>query len=170
MKTVNSGIVRRIDDLGRIVIPKEMRRIANIKEGDPFEVGVVNGCIVLEKYTGEIDENTGLPISPKQETITPTPKKIKLYIDTCEQKAYKTLQELIPVMADNGDLTTFEEWLCNNYSASSFWEKINEIYKGDFVKANQELRKEYEDYAFGEAQELLKCIRNNDYIEIEVEI
>ena len=31
-----TGIVRRIDDLGRVVIPKEMRRTMRIKEGDPF--------------------------------------------------------------------------------------------------------------------------------------
>ena len=50
MKTVNSGIIRRIDDLGRVVIPKEMRKMANIREGDPLEVGIANGCIIFEKY------------------------------------------------------------------------------------------------------------------------
>ena len=33
-----TGIVRRIDDLGRIVIPKEIRRSFRIKEGDPLEI------------------------------------------------------------------------------------------------------------------------------------
>ena len=33
-----TGIVRRVDDLGRIVIPKEIRRTARIKEGDPMEI------------------------------------------------------------------------------------------------------------------------------------
>lgn len=36
-----TGIVRRVDDLGGIVIPKEIRRILKIREGDPLE-----GCIV----------------------------------------------------------------------------------------------------------------------------
>lgn len=33
-----TGIIRRIDDLGRVVIPKEIRRTAGIKEGDPLEI------------------------------------------------------------------------------------------------------------------------------------
>lgn len=168
MKTVNSGIIRRMDDLGRVVIPKEMRKIAGIKEGDALEIGVANGCIIFEKYTGEIDKETGNPIPPKQET--PSPKKITLYVDTYEQKAYKTLEELIPIMADNEDITTFEEYLCNCYTASSLAQEVEEIYKGDWVKANQELRKDYEDCVFGEAQDLLNNIRINDYITIEVEL
>lgn len=170
MKTVNSGIVRRMDDLGRIVIPKEMRKMANIKEGDPFEVGVANGCILLEKYTGEIDEETGKPIPPKQETPTPIPKKIKLYIDTYDRKAYKTIEEIASAMADNGDISSFEDWLCNNYNAQSFFNEIKELYNGDFVKASDELRKEYNDDIIGEVQDLLDNLRNNDYVEIEVEI
>ena len=33
-----TGVVRRIDDLGRIVIPKEIRKVLRIKEGDPLEI------------------------------------------------------------------------------------------------------------------------------------
>ena len=33
-----TGVVRRIDDLGRIVIPKEIRKVLRIKEGDPIEI------------------------------------------------------------------------------------------------------------------------------------
>ena len=35
-----TGIVRRIDDLGRVVIPKEIRRVLKIREGDPLEIFV----------------------------------------------------------------------------------------------------------------------------------
>ena len=35
-----TGIVRKIDDLGRVIIPKEIRRSMNIKEGDPLEIFV----------------------------------------------------------------------------------------------------------------------------------
>jgi len=43
--------VRRFDDLGRIVIPKEIRRALNLTEGDPMEIGVnEKGQIVLDKY------------------------------------------------------------------------------------------------------------------------
>ena len=47
-----SGIVRRVDELGRVVIPKEMRRILRIKEGEEMEVSVLNNSeIILKKYS-----------------------------------------------------------------------------------------------------------------------
>lgn len=49
-----TGIVRRIDDLGRVVIPKEIRRTMKIKEGDPLEIFVGNGGVVLKKYREDI--------------------------------------------------------------------------------------------------------------------
>lgn len=47
-----TGIVRRIDDLGRVVLPKELRRTMNIKEGDPLEIFVDGDQIILKKYEG----------------------------------------------------------------------------------------------------------------------
>lgn len=46
-----TGIVRRIDDLGRIVIPKEIRRSMGIREGEAMEIYLENNRICLEKYT-----------------------------------------------------------------------------------------------------------------------
>lgn len=46
-----TGVVRRIDDLGRIVIPKEIRRNFKINEGDSLEIFVDNNGIVLKKYS-----------------------------------------------------------------------------------------------------------------------
>ncbi len=47
-----TGIVRRIDDLGRIVVPKEIRRVMRIREGDPLEIFTgKDGEIVLKKYS-----------------------------------------------------------------------------------------------------------------------
>lgn len=47
-----TGIVRRIDDLGRVVIPKEIRRTMRIREGDPLEIYTEsNGEIVFKKYS-----------------------------------------------------------------------------------------------------------------------
>lgn len=47
-----TGIVRRIDDLGRIVIPKEIRRTLRIREGDPLEIFTDReGGIILKKYS-----------------------------------------------------------------------------------------------------------------------
>ncbi len=52
-----TGIVRRIDDLGRVVIPKEIRRTMRIKEGDPLEIYTDrDGEVIFKKYSpiGEI--------------------------------------------------------------------------------------------------------------------
>jgi len=54
-----TGIVRRIDELGRIVIPKEIRRTLRIREGDPLEIYTESdGGIILKKYSpiGELSE------------------------------------------------------------------------------------------------------------------
>ncbi|MBR2786214.1 MAG: stage V sporulation protein T [Clostridia bacterium] len=54
-----TGVVRRIDDLGRVVIPKEIRKTLRIKEGDPLEIFTdKEGEIILKKYSpiGELSE------------------------------------------------------------------------------------------------------------------
>ena len=51
-----TGIVRRLDDLGRIVIPKEIRRTMKIKEGDPLEIFMdEDGGVVFKKYDAYAD-------------------------------------------------------------------------------------------------------------------
>ena len=45
-----TGIVRRIDDLGRVVIPKEIRRSMKLREGDPLEIFVEGDGIIFKKY------------------------------------------------------------------------------------------------------------------------
>ncbi len=55
-----TGIVRRIDELGRVVIPKEIRRTLRIRESDPLEIFTdKDGGIILKKYSpiGELSEN-----------------------------------------------------------------------------------------------------------------
>ena len=54
-----TGIVRRIDDLGRVVIPKEIRRTMRIREGDPLEIFTNNsGEVIFKKYSpiGELSD------------------------------------------------------------------------------------------------------------------
>ena len=54
-----TGIVRRIDDLGRVVIPKEIRRVLRIREGDPLEIFTEkDGEVIFKKYSpmGELAE------------------------------------------------------------------------------------------------------------------
>lgn len=62
----STGIVRKVDELGRIVIPREIRRVNDIKERDPLEIFVEQDKIILKKFdhreacmiTGEIrDDN-----------------------------------------------------------------------------------------------------------------
>lgn len=47
----STGIVRRVDELGRIVIPKELRTVLTINIGDSLEVFTEDQCIILRKYT-----------------------------------------------------------------------------------------------------------------------
>ena len=46
-----TGIVRRVDDLGRIVIPKEIRRNLGLREGEAMELFLENDCVCLKKYS-----------------------------------------------------------------------------------------------------------------------
>ena len=46
-----TGIIRRVDDLGRIVIPKEIRQNLGIHEGDPLEIFLHEDCICFRKYS-----------------------------------------------------------------------------------------------------------------------
>nr|WP_304059088.1 AbrB/MazE/SpoVT family DNA-binding domain-containing protein [Enterocloster clostridioformis] len=48
-----TGIIRRVDDLGRIVLPKEVRRKVGISEGTPMEIFTSDEGIVLKKYYPE---------------------------------------------------------------------------------------------------------------------
>ena len=46
----NCGIVRRVDNLGRIVLPKELRNVLDIPEGTPLEIYTEGETIILKKY------------------------------------------------------------------------------------------------------------------------
>jgi len=47
----STGIVRKVDELGRVVIPVELRKVLAIKEKDPIEIFVEEDQIILKKYT-----------------------------------------------------------------------------------------------------------------------
>ena len=52
-----TGILRRIDDLGRIVIPKEIRRSMGIRDGEALEIFIEKDAIILKKYhVNDLDE------------------------------------------------------------------------------------------------------------------
>lgn len=75
-----TGIVRRIDDLGRVVIPKEIRRTLRIREGDPLEIFTDReGQIILKKYSpiGEL----GTFAKEYAETLAQTAGHITCIVD-----------------------------------------------------------------------------------------
>ena len=51
-----TGIVRRVDDLGRVVIPKDIRRYLGIQEGDPLEIYVEGNSVIYQKYAPRMME------------------------------------------------------------------------------------------------------------------
>ena len=54
----STGIVRKIDRLGRIVLPVELRRTLDISEKDPLEIFVKGGSVILKKYVPENNSNS----------------------------------------------------------------------------------------------------------------
>lgn len=81
-----TGIVRRIDDLGRIVIPKEIRRTLHLREGDPLELFLDKNGICLQKYSalGTLSEDylriaTAMAAKSKLHPIAIYDTKVKLY-------------------------------------------------------------------------------------------
>lgn len=78
-----TGIVRRIDDLGRVVIPKEIRRVLRIREGDPLEIFTDrDGEVIFKKYSpiGEL----GAFASQYAETLH---KTCELSVVICDRDA-----------------------------------------------------------------------------------
>lgn len=59
---MNTGMVRKIDDLGRIVIPAETRRLFQIREGDPLSISIQDDAIMIRKleatcvFCGSVDD------------------------------------------------------------------------------------------------------------------
>ena len=79
-----TGIVRRIDDLGRIVIPKEIHRTCHLREGDPIEIYLgENGEIILQKYG----------LEPEITAFRDTIKEISEYLDYDERKSFLHVQK-----------------------------------------------------------------------------
>mgnify|MGYP004531239385 CR=1 FL=1 len=79
-----TGIIRRTDDLGRVVIPKEIRRTLRIREGDPLEIFIEKDCVCFKKYSalGSLDEETlRIAQSMAQQTFK---HQIAIYDDVCK--------------------------------------------------------------------------------------
>ncbi|MFK3958595.1 AbrB/MazE/SpoVT family DNA-binding domain-containing protein [Guptibacillus hwajinpoensis] len=96
----STGVVRKIDELGRIVIPKELRRTLDINVKDPIEIFTSENRVVLQKYqadmacmiTGEIlDENQAFGNG----NIVLSPEGMALLRDELEMKLGKKNEEIL---------------------------------------------------------------------------
>lgn len=83
---MKTGIIRRIDDLGRVVVPKEIRRMLQIREGDPLEISLEGKKIVFELY---------LPANDYEDCIFRLIDEIKNdeFISTGKNEAISALKE-----------------------------------------------------------------------------
>ncbi|EMK2598798.1 AbrB/MazE/SpoVT family DNA-binding domain-containing protein [Bacillus cereus] len=90
----STGVTRKVDELGRIVLPKELRTTLKIAEKDPVEIFVEDEKIILQKYksydacviTGDISERN---ISLANEQIVLSPEGAKLLIEEIQQQLVK---------------------------------------------------------------------------------
>ena len=90
-----TGIVRRIDDLGRVVIPKEIRRTLRIREGDPLEISTDDkGNICLHKY--------GVDLNSEIECL-------KEKIEFSENLSYRAQQKVMVLLDQVSELIKGEE-------------------------------------------------------------
>ncbi|HDR6245761.1 TPA: AbrB/MazE/SpoVT family DNA-binding domain-containing protein [Bacillus cereus] len=92
-----TGIVQKIDNLGRIVIPKEIRKTLQLDTGDVLEIFVEEGAIILQKYTtygtcpitGEISARNVKLVGGK---LTLSPKGAKQLLAELEQYKVTVLE------------------------------------------------------------------------------
>ena len=116
----NTGIVRKIDELGRIVIPKEIRKSLNIRNGEDVEIFVESNKIVLKKY----------------EKLLNIAEKAQMYIDSFS----KLLEYNIIVVDYNKIIASSNKSLVNkkyNEKIYTYFEsRQNSVYEGQIVDNN----------------------------------
>lgn len=86
----STGIVRKVDELGRIVIPMELRRTLDINVKDPVEIFIDGEEIILRKFVSNAACIVTGEITPENFTlfnnITLSPKGAEILLDTLKQK------------------------------------------------------------------------------------
>lgn len=110
-----TGIVRRIDDLGRVVIPKEIRRKLNIHEGDPLEITCTNdGRVFFRKYLTDEEK--------KEEWVN----EILFRINTYDKDIFTFITKFI----QNITILTLVDWkkeeICTSCAICSPQDKFDE--------------------------------------------
>lgn len=132
-----TGIVRRIDDLGRIVIPKEIRRSFRIKEGDPLEIFTdAEGEVIFKKYSpiGELSnfasqyaevlhKNGGLPVAIMDNDHVIAASGISKR-EILERRVTKSLEELM----DNRVIHISTDVVPSMSAIEGFNRKANVVY------------------------------------------
>ena len=122
METNVMGIIRAVDDLGRIVIPKEMRRTIGIAEGESLEIlATSNGGLFLRKPI-EVKQTTSIEVTTETTITVESKKKDDILVFHFEdyncntrtikitEKQYKFLRELSDISSGGYiDLDTWEE-------------------------------------------------------------
>lgn len=94
-----TGIIRRIDDLGRVVIPKEYRRVINVREGDPLELFLTEDGVLLKKY------NLSESISDSIERLIDNIEDAYIDIDTDKSKeVIGLLKAAMSILSDNDEI------------------------------------------------------------------
>lgn len=96
-----TGIIRRIDDLGRVVIPKEVRRTLKIREGDPLEIFLDKDCVCFKKYEGHINYFTDI-IAPVLKDAESEGLTITLYYDEVKIAGGKNMPMTVEEAAELG--------------------------------------------------------------------
>lgn len=76
-----TGIIRRVDDLGRIVIPKEIRRTMGICEGEPLEIYLENDAIIFRKYCHKLTAEVARVAELVEQNCNADSKTIHLLTD-----------------------------------------------------------------------------------------
>lgn len=97
------GIIRTMDDLGRVVIPKEIRRVINIKEGDSLDIlAMTDGSIILRKVV----DNKPVCGCPCATTPAVKEKKVIHFVDN-----YNDVTKVVKITDEQDNLLN---WLINN--------------------------------------------------------
>lgn len=96
-----TGIIRRIDDLGRVVLPKEIRRTLKIREGDPLEIFLDRDCVCFKKYEGHINYFTDI-VAPVIKDAASEGLAITLYYDEVKIAGGKNMPMTIEEAAELG--------------------------------------------------------------------
>ena len=122
METNVIGIVRAVDDLGRIVIPKEFRKALNITEGENLEIFATKSGGVFIRKPIEVKQSASIEVTTETTITVESKKKDDILVFHFEdyncntrtikitEKQYKFLRELSDMMSDGYiDMDTWEE-------------------------------------------------------------